>query len=59
MARYPSTKIEVPPSPEDQEADFLTELLDGYKKWVAIGNKEYAEAYRVLIHNFTNVEPSE
>lgn len=41
------------------EAEFLSDLFDGFKKWSAAGNKEYADAYKVLIHNFTNVETTE
>lgn len=40
-------------STSDQEAELLTDLLDGYKKWTAIGNSEYAEAYRMMLNSFT------
>lgn len=43
-------------TPEEQKQEFLTELLDGYKKWSSIGNKEYAELYLVTLNQFTNVE---
>jgi hypothetical protein len=43
----------------DAESEFLTELLDGYKKWKAVNEKEYAEAYRVLLNQFTSIKSDE
>jgi len=38
------------------ESEFLTEVLAGMKRWKNKGEKEYAEAYRVLLNKFTQVD---
>lgn len=46
------TVIEVPMPLTDHE-QFLKELLDSHVKWNQAGKKEYADAYLLLLHNFT------
>lgn len=50
-------KVALELTEDEQHSEFLTELLDGYKRWTAIGNKEFASAYRVLLNSFTAEEP--
>lgn len=37
----------------DHEAEFLTELLERHVYWKTQGKTEYAEAYLVILHEFT------
>jgi hypothetical protein len=39
----------------ENEDEFLAELIMGKKKWTARGEKEYADAYKVLINKFTQL----
>lgn len=40
----------------DNEDEFLKEVLAGYTKWKAKGEKEYAEAYQILLNKFSQIE---
>lgn len=37
------------------EDEFLNDLIKGKKKWADRGEKEYADAYKVLINKFTQL----
>jgi intergrase/recombinase len=41
---------------EKNEDEFLSELLVAYKKWKGKGEDEYAQAYRVLLNKFTQID---
>lgn len=43
--------------PTNNKALFLQELAKGFGRWSAANEKEYAEAYRLLINRFTMDEP--
>jgi hypothetical protein len=38
------------------KGQFLDELITGYNYWMDKGEKEYADAYQVLINKFSEVE---
>lgn len=43
----------------DYDSEFIKELLDRHIYWKSIGQTEKAEAYQVLLHNFTKIEIKE
>lgn len=63
-----STSKLSPPAEADNEAIFLSEALRGYNYWKSEAaalegaghrsarEKEYAEAYQVILHTFTKIE---
>ncbi|MFL5809335.1 MAG: hypothetical protein ACJ749_07415 [Flavisolibacter sp.] len=44
---------------QNNEAEFLDELVKSYNYWMDKGEKEYAEAYKVLINKFTQIPDEE
>lgn len=43
----------------NNEGEFLDELVNRYNYWMDKGEKEYAEAYKVLINKFTLIPDEE
>jgi hypothetical protein len=52
-----NTTIEV--TKRDFEAEFQKELLEKHIYWKSLGQSDYANAYLVLLHNFTKPEINE
>lgn len=46
-------KSEIIVTKRDYEAEFQKELLEKHIYWKALGQTEYATAYLLLLHNFT------